>query len=269
MINPYKIKKWAALLLAGIFPTIGFFVGVKFYGLWIGIACFAGTLFVSALLANLLLVNPFTSMLQGAGIMAIDMNSTGILQPFIVRLRNPDIIGRIRGRLIRDVFDRNAVMTLSEPVVASMQGKKDTKTGNISFTLSQEDFNRSRFAMYQYPVLIYNSHINSFLTKEWFSEMEKTAFAEHTVLYLNRIMQELTSMTRDFTRGVIDLLKPKGAGGNKWVWIIIIGGLILLAALFAPSVINAIKGASGSATEAVASGTANAGSTIVHATPTG
>lgn len=276
MVNVYKIKKWAALLIVGFFSVVGFFVGLNFYGLLIALACWFASMMVAILMAFLLLKNPFSSMIEGKGILCFDMNSTGIIQPFIVGLRNPDIIGKHRGVKIKDVFDRNAVYMMKVPQknVTTEDGKaKDiqvNKDGSISFTLNQENYNKARFAMMQFPVLIYNSHLNTFITKDFFSEMEKSAFAEHTVLYLNRNMQELTGLIRDFGRYVVETLKPKGAGlGGKWTWIIIGVVLVILAAIFAPSVIKALQGGADSAGSAVSTATPGTTGAIQHATPTG
>jgi hypothetical protein len=100
--------------------------------------------------------------------------------------------------------------------------------------------------------LLYNEQIGAFITKEFLSNIEKDTFAEHTVLYLNRIMEELTSVMRDFARYVIESLKPKGSiFGSKWFWIIILIVGLILAGLLAPSLIKSIKGMMGTATQTV------------------
>lgn len=275
MINVYGIKKWVAMLFVGIFGTVGFFIGFMYYGLLIALACWLGSVLVGILIAFLLLKNPFTTILEGKGILCFDLNSTGVIQPFIVGIRNPDIIGKHRGNKIKDVFDRNAVYNMKIPQknMTTEKGKatdiKINQDGSITFTLNQENYNRARFAMLQYPVLIYNSHLQTFITKDFFSEMEKSAFAEHTVLYLNRNMQELTGLIRDFGRYVVETLKPKGSLlGGKWTWIIIIVVIGILAAIFAPSIIDAIKGGAGTATTAVKNVVPATSSTIQHVVPT-
>ena len=63
--------------------------------------------------------------------------------------------------------------------------------------------------------------------------MEKDTFAEHGVLYLNRKMEELTSVVRDFGRHVVETLKPKQSlFKNKWVIVIIIIFAVILLIIF-------------------------------------
>lgn len=267
MINSYVIKKWAAFLIVGMFTTTSFAIGSIFYGFLIGVACMLVALIVFTFMGFLLIKNPFTSMLEGKGVLALDMNSTGIITPFVVGLKNPDLFGKVHGKVIKDVFDRQTVMTLTPPVTA-----KDAKIEPVSidaegifhFSLDKENYNKSRFAMLQYPVLIYNGHLNSFMTKDFFSEMEKSAFAEHTVLYLNRNMQELTSLIRDFGRYIVESLKPKTGLAGKWIWIIIGVFVVILIVMFAPSIISVLKGTGDSAVAAVG-GAGGSGGTIVPA----
>lgn len=264
MINVYNLKKWVAFLLCGLFSVITFFIGITFYGFWIGLLSMAIMLLLMTLLGFALIKNPFSTILEGKGILALDMNSTGIITPFVVGLRNPDIIGNIKGRPVKDVFDRAGVFDLAAPVknVTTKDGKgarpglaepvKINPDGSVTFTLNKEGYNKARFAFLQYPTLIFNSHLNSFVTKEFFSDKEKQSFAEHTVLYLNRNMQELTGLIRDFTRHVVDQLKPKPQiWTSKIFWIILIIGIIILAVLFLPSVIKTVSGGFSTATGSI------------------
>lgn len=245
MFNPYTMRKWAALILPGLLCTVGFYVMTVFYGLLYGIAAFLVFLILGAVLGLLFLKNPFGDMLEGKGILAVNLDSTGIMQFFIVKVQSPFIRGKVFGRDVKDVFDREAVSQMATPVnnmtPANMTYEDDG--AKLKITLDKDLYNKSRFAFQTYPVLIWNDQVKSFLTKDFLASQEKMIFAEHGVLYLNRLMEELTSVVRDFGRYVVELTKPASSIlGNKWFWIIIVGAVILMGVLFAPAIIDAVKG---------------------------
>lgn len=252
MINVFKLKKWATLLFAGFIPTIFFMVGIQFYGkFWIGLACFAAGLLISLIFGVFLLKNPFTLLLEGKGVLCLDVSSSGIIKPFIANINQPYVRAKLQGEDIEDVFDRQTVSQLADPekkgqfiFITKDKDGQPLKDKGIFFMLPESEYNKARFALFHYPVLIYNSQLKTFMTKDILSEIEKNVFSEHLVLYLNRKIEELTSHIRDFGRYIVELTKPKEGGffRNKWVWIVILVGLGILAAIFAPYIISAIKG---------------------------
>lgn len=284
------MKKYAALIMAGMLCTISFYIGVAIYkNLLLALGLLAVGLLVSIVAGILLLRNPFTLLLEGKGILALDINSTGVIRPFIVTVTAPFIAAKYNGKMINDVFDRETVMQFAAPIKARMQLEKTydgkvkiqldeaelvklkqkTKEGFTTIELTEKEYNSGRFALFHYPCIIWNSQVGSILTKDFLSEAEKTTFAEHTIIYLNRKMEELTSIVRDFGRYVVELTKPQGsAWGNKWVWIIVGVGVVILGIIFLPSIIATIKGAGAPAAAAIktAGSTATAGATI---TPVG
>lgn len=290
MFNPFVMKKYAALIMAGMLCTISFYIGVAIYkNLLLALGLLAVGLLVSIVAGILLLRNPFTLLLEGKGILALDINSTGVIRPFIVTVTAPFIAAKYNGKMINDVFDRETVMQFAAPIKARMQLEKTydgkvkiqldeaelvklkqkTKEGFTTIELTEKEYNSGRFALFHYPCIIWNSQVGSILTKDFLSEAEKTTFAEHTIIYLNRKMEELTSIVRDFGRYVVELTKPQGsAWGNKWVWIIVGVGVVILGIIFLPSIIATIKGAGAPAAAAIktAGSTATAGATI---TPVG
>lgn len=268
--NPFTIRKWAALLIGPCIATVLYVVGNIFYGLIGGVGFFAAGLLLSVILGAVLLSHPFRAMVEGKGILAIEMSSTGILRPFIVTVRSPFIHGKVEGQPMKDVFDREAVFSLTTPATAGFAQRIDGHkkraedgedlNGGLRLELTEEEFNKGRFAMYHYPVILYNSQMKTIITKDWLSEKEKGGFAEHSVLYLNRLMEELSTTVRDFARHVVETLKPgQSIFQNKWVLFIIIGAVIILLILFAPAIINTVKGfiGGGGATGAVSQLPAN------------
>lgn len=224
--------------MLSIVPTIFFFVGVQFYNFWggMGMLAIAGLIFV--FLTNFMLMNPFTAMLEGQGLLCFNLDSTGIIRPILLRVMQPYVKGKMGADDVLDVYDRSTVLQLAEP---ETEGTAVVKNGKITITMTEGDYNRARFGFMQYPVLLYNAQIKSLLTKDFLSEGEKTSFAEHSILYTNRKIEELTSAMRDFGRYVVELTKPKDSffKSKFFMWILIVG-IILLLLLFAQPIIEQI-----------------------------
>lgn len=251
MFNPFVIKKWGALLAVGLITTIGFFIGLQFLGFLLSFVCMGVGLLLSAFIANKMLDNPFRSMLEGKGVLALNIDSTGIIRPFIMAVRPPYVEGKINNKLASDVFDRETVYNLAAPQEVGMvqQGRGKDDEVRIALILSEKEYNMGRFALFHFPVIIFNEQINSILTKDFLSEQEKQGFAEHQVLYLNRKMEELTSVIRDFGRYVVESLKPKSFKiSSTWVIIIVIVVIIILLVIFAPSIIPTLQKTAGGIT---------------------
>ena len=244
MLNPFVIKKWGALMLSGLLTTIMFFVGLQFFNFIYALMFMGLGVVLSSLLGNMLLDNPFRAMTEGKGVLCINLDSTGVIRPFIMSVKAPYIEGLLNNKMARDIFDREAVYNLAEPqnVGFVQQGKGQDEKARMLFVLNEEEYNRGRFALFHFPVVIFNEQINSIITKDFLSNAEKGVFAEHGVLYLNRVMEDLTSAVRDFGRHVVETLKPKGKGISPSVfWIILIVIIVILLVLFAPKLFPALS----------------------------
>lgn len=262
MINAFILKKYAALLIISTLSAVLFFTGTLYYGVFGGVGFWFGALVMGIPLASLILKNPFTSMLEGKGLLAMNMDSTGIVRPFIVRLKSPYIEGKLGSKKINDVFDRSTIGQLTKPIDKGSYATPE-KEGGLHIKLTEKEYSKARFALYHYPLIIWNEQLNSLLTKDFFSDKEKDAFAEHGVLYLNRKVEELTSAIRDFGRYAVEMTKPRSEWyKNKWVWIVLIVGLLLILGLFAFPVIKSIAGAWTSTSGSVSGITGGTGTII-------
>lgn len=259
MINPFVVKKWGAFLLTGVLTTIFFFSGLVMFNFIYAIAFMVVGVTLSAFIANILIKNPFSLMLEGKGVLFFDITSTGIIKPFIMRVKPPFVEGIIDGKFSQDIFDRDMVYNLAPPLKGGeiQQGIGEDKQTRTLIVLSEEDYNRGRFGLQHFPVVLWNSQLKTILTKDWLSEQEKTSFTEHQILYLNRKVEELTNALLNFGRYVVESTKPKkflniGAG---WIMIIIIILAVILVIIFVPALWPAIQQAMG--TVRSSSGTAS------------
>jgi len=240
-LNLNIVKKWVGL---GIAPTL---VGIttlitviSTHNIWYAIGGFIATTLLGIILGGLIIRNPFSQMLEGQGIITFELSSTGVITPFISTVNQPYIQNAKKG--MNDIFDRETVYNLSPPTKAgTLQQNED---GNLTLNFTKEDYNRAKFGMMQYPCLIYNSQIKSLLTKDFLSDQEKIAFSEHSIIYQNQKLHELTSVVRDFGRYIVELTKPQTKFNlfqNKWFWIVLLIAGLVIAALFAPAIYHTIK----------------------------
>jgi hypothetical protein len=253
MFNPFVLKKYAALFLAAILSVISYTMGNIYFGLWGGIGLMFGGLLVGILVGSALLKHPFTLMLEGKGILVFNLDSTGIIRPFVVSVNSPFINGKLENKEINDIFDREATFNLAAPLKAGTA--TPTKDNGITIELNELEMNKGRFALFHFPLFLYNAQLKSIITKDFLSTKEKDSFAEHGVLYLNRKMEELTSTLRDFARYVVEQLKPsQSIFKSKWIIWIIIGFLVVLAILFGPAILNMFKEVAGTVSGAAGGG---------------
>lgn len=267
MFNPFIIKKYAALLFNSFGAVIMFYIGLLSYGFLGGLGFMAVSLILGVLVGNLLLKNPFTEMLEGKGILTLPVDSSGLINPFILKVKMPFVEGKYRGEEVSDVFNRNTVFNIAPPRILHQQPDIETdKEGNksISIKISEEEFNIGRFQLNQYPCFIYNLTLNSIITKEMLATSENKAFAEHTILNLTRKVNELSKWIRDFARYAIEQMKPKKPFnlGGAAMWVIIVF-LVIMLIIFMPSIINIVGGTASGATSSAVSNALNSAKTII------
>ena len=268
MINPFKIKKYTALIMSSFISVIMFFIGFIYYGFGGALIFMIPGMILGIVIGNFLLRTPFTDMLEGRGILTFNIDSTGVIIPFLIKVASNSIYGKLRGKQIDDVFDRGSVGALDHPREVSAEAEQVTENGedkhHLVIKITKEEYNKGRFALFHWPVLIYNEQIGSIITKDMLGETEKAAFAEHSILHLNRKVEELNNNVRDFGRYVIESIKPKSgfnvARAAGWAIIIILIGLLIL---FAPNLLKAFGGAGSAASGAVGNAIAS-GATIAR-----
>jgi len=257
MFITYKMKKYGALILNVFFPMIALIVGYMFYGFIISLIVMSVVSVLTIICATLLLSHPFRDMIEGSGLLVLDITSTGILRPFLVKVNPPNIWGNLAGKQIKGFWNRELAVNMAKPVKAGKATLKEK--GGIQIDMTEKEYNKGRMAMLHYPILIYNSAVKSFITKDMISEMEMKTFSEYQITLLNHQQEDLSSNLKHFSRSVIDQLRPKfqlGKGAVAGIVIVII--LIIFGILFlpkiAPQIMNIFSGgaeAIGNVAEAV------------------
>lgn len=253
MINPFKIKKWSALIIAGVIPSLFFMLIVNINGfLWAIGAMMLGIL-ISLIIGTILLNNPFSDMLEGKGLLAINLSSTGILQFFILPFSKNFLKGVLNGEEIEAYFDRKGANVMNAPKVLKNTHVQKTDKNGLVFHIDENDLSDSRFAFNQYPVLIYNSMSGTFFSKEQLAEFEKKIISFDRLVFLTKKIEELTIGVKSFGRYIIDNLKPKKLGGGLPPWVLIILIMIVVGII----VMMLLKSGGGGAIGQAISGASN------------
>jgi len=227
-LNVMRIKKIAGIFLAGILPVIlySMFLLSGWGLLFSSIAALIGIV-LGYFIFSLLYRHPIFQMVEGKGLLVLTIDSTGVIKPFLAKVNPPFVISK-KGST---VFDRKSVSYIKPPADAKLEKTEDETIIKLPNTKVHENL----FAFSSFPVLIYNQNLETFLSKEALSKMELNSTVTHSVIYLKRKTEELTSIMRDFARYVVEMSKPKPAFAflsNWWFWILIIGALAIVLMLF-------------------------------------
>ncbi len=264
-LNMFKIKKWAALFLVGFMPTLMFFMFILFgYGLIFAIVAWLITMVLSIFLFNMIVRHPVLQFLEGEGLLAFTFDSSGLIEPFIAKVRLPFIDSD--KYKTTSLFDRKSVFYMKKPKEATITklSKEEAKeklkekfSEDYDYYIlryKKEDTNKITFAFEHFPVLIYNKSMDAFLTKDALAKLEEDAMIKHLVLYLKKKTEELTSIMRDFARHVVEMTKPKKPFGflsSWWFWLVLIVVFVLLAMTFLPIISETLRPAISATQETV------------------
>lgn len=241
MINMFKIKKYVAIILACAI-TSSFYGYGNIYGMFGGLIGMLIGMFLSLILANVLLVTPNRMVEEGDGLRVLDINSTGFIQPYIVKVIPPILVGQFGNKKIIGHYDRKITYNFKTPLNGVMQ--KD-ENGDIHILLKSEDFTNNRFSFNGAPTLIFNSMTGAFLNKDFFAEQEKKLLSIHSILlYMNENVSNLVAALKDFSRYAINSLGKRDLGAifkNKFVIILIVILLGGLALVFFPQIMESLR----------------------------
>ena len=118
------------------------------------------------------------------------------------------------------------------------------KNGNWIIKVSNDEYNKAKMAYAQYPLLLYNTQINSLITKNYLSGTETRSFANHPILRLNHLVNDLNFNLRNFGRYLVDQLQPEKTFFKTpmgIVVIVIIVVVVIIIAMKAPSLLSGIQ----------------------------
>lgn len=250
-INLFKIKKHVAFLITSAIPLMVFFFTLLKVGnlLYSALAWLLATLLMMFFSARLI-SHPMMKMVEGDGILGITIDSTGVVEPFLLRVIPPFIKGKLRGKgEIEDVWDRDATFYIKHPKEGQLTIAQDGE-GNLYEVIvlgkAGQDQNEKLFAFEGHLLLIFNKALNCFLTKQTLADLENKSLIRHAVFYLNEKTEELTLQLRDFARYIVEQTRPKKFFGlGNWFIVIVIVAVLLLIMLFLPAFMDVFSNAGG------------------------
>jgi hypothetical protein len=254
-VNLYKVKKWGAGAMIAFVPTITFFIMILSADFVQAIIGFGIVTPIVILLSHKLTAHPIIDYLEGKGLLVLTLDSTGVIDAFIVGVKNPYIAGNYKGKNIETIFDRESLAYMTPPkkimgILKKPDDKKKAEDFDELTMLVPKERNSVQFGFNQFPVLIYNKNLETFITKDALANFEKDTFVNHMVLYLNRKVEDLTSQLRDFARYIIEQTRPKKSlfGSALFKWLLIIIVIAVLAALLAPYIMGGAESIAAPAT---------------------
>jgi hypothetical protein len=247
-------KKWLTFFLLAALPVtsvwIMYFFSVPFLYACIGSYTIS---IIMILLAWLLFRHPLLSWIEGSGLIAADINSTGIIPWYKVTIAQSRMTIGI-GKGIKSFFNRK----LFEPLAISpktLEATEQTDSNGeeeIVFRLKKEDYPRAIFGTTPSKnILFFNGKSLRVVTKEWIASGEDKLLADHMLYDLKESVDTLGEQMGPFAKYIVEIM-ARALGGFKmpsW-WIIIIIVVLLAVGYFAfPYLQSMIGGAAGTVGE--------------------
>lgn len=257
----FKLLKIMSLFLVGFVPGVAMILAlVVFLDVLLTIIFYFGSFGVMFLISYFILSqNPFIAVIEKKGILGITLDSKGILQPFLIKIRGPLMEAKLGKQKLMTNFDRNLLFFMRPPKKAwawitksqsiNSAGVSGEVEETINFSMPRNDYDKNVFSLNQMPVIFYNSVKELWISKEMLIEMESKLLAHHLLVYLLRKTEEFNSLLRDFVRYIMEQLRPKKnifASMGFWLMIIIICVAFgIMAIMFGPEIMKMFSGSGG------------------------
>lgn len=255
-LSMYAAKKWAAFMLAGFLPLLIFIMSLfTTKNLLISYVIGFVAIIVSAIFCIRIIRHPWLVLIEGNGVAAAAVDSTGIVAPMIAQMPAPPEMNMQtgKGKMTTDLYERGLVHTLLIPQKTTVaKAQEVNEEGEVVgeklvMVLPFDDFDKL-FNLEGKPLFIYNRVLGTFVGKGILSQLETESTLLHAVNHLVFIMKKLAGEIRPFSSYVIEQLKPKGSwleGKMKWILIAIIVIIIMaIVGMFGPQLMSAMKGIS-------------------------
>lgn len=247
MVNLYKVKKWSANFLMAFLPTITFLIMILTADFFQAIISFFIMIPFAMFISGRLMSHPIIEFLEGKGLLVWTIDSTGLIEPFLVNVDSPFLRGNHKGKEIETVFDRDSISYMKPPRKIGGLVKEDDKEIELKLRIPKDKKNDITFGLSTFPVLIYNKNLEQFISKEALAKFEKDTFVTHMVLYLNKKAQDLTNQLRDFARYIVEQTRPKKPLLGGWLkWVLVLAAILIIGMLALPVIMNIGGGATAS-----------------------
>jgi len=238
MMNLQKLKWAGSYALVGLVPTVFFFAFLVMKNFWWGLGGLFLSFIPAKILAYKIIKHPFTEMLQGQGMIAFTLDSSGVMVPFIVKQNLGKIYSLFENIEKTSVFNRKNVAYLSPPregdlVVGLYEDKKGKVVGKDIFIKIPKKMYEYSFRFDQYPVLLFDKNSKRWLPKDFFQEKEME-YKKNMMLELEQKLEDVGRNIRDFARYIIEKSRPTKSHTLAkrllivFLVVLVLGGIIYL-----------------------------------------
>lgn len=276
MISFYKWKRNTVFITLGIipvlvfimvfFPTIQYYTleGMRFmyldlFNVMLAVIASMVTAIILMIVSNRLLRHAFTNMLEGKGLLALILDSTGVIGSFNVQVDAPKMKGvSPKGNmpLLEDTYDIDLLQRLMVPKDATMtqaitfeKGENDKiifgDPVDVIVLPTGEKKYEHLFMFENRPVFIFNKVMKKFLSRDALAKYEKDLEIKHNALNILKKVQETDINFRNFGRYIGESIKPlkKGLFSSPMIKYVILAAIIGLIAMimlmFLPGLLQA------------------------------
>jgi hypothetical protein len=211
---------------------------------------------------NRMLRHPMLAMIEGKGLLAWILDSTGLITIFNVIVDAPRMLGNKPGMknvdldetydvdiMHRIIFPKDAPLTKGYLISQDKNGKTAFEEKMILVLPDDEKRHDTLFKFESVPVFIYNKVMGQFLSRNLLANNEKDMQLKHGSLNILYKLASIGDQFRDFGRYAGELTKPKPAGlfakmpWLKWVLIAaVILVVIMVVIMFVPGFTKGLGG---------------------------
>lgn len=191
-----------------------------------------------------LLRHPLLSMLEGKGLIAWILDSTGLIGIFNVVVNAPSMIGKKPGLKdvdITETYDTDimhrVIFPKAAPLCQGIEVSKDAigrvvfKEKMVLVLPDEEKRHDTLFKFESVPCFIYNKVLGQFLSRDVLAKNEKDMQLKHSALNILQKIVSIGDQFRDFGRYAGELTRPKPSGlfaRMPWLKWVLIGVVILV-----------------------------------------
>jgi len=266
MVKLVKFKRIGVYILGGILPFLTFFLGLVFIG-DVNIASVIAIVmaFLSAFLCNMVSSSPWVRAVEGDGIICLNIASTGIIEPYILKVENPYAVGKILGKVRKMFFDRAAINYLLDPKKGLMKespNNPDKMIIEVENPFNKTDFNAKRFDLQGSTCFIYNEQLKNFITKDFLNEKEQGMFLKNQAMSVYLQLEDVKENLHYYASFVNQKLMKDKVFGVDMRLLALLLIVLIVAALFGPSIIDLINSVFSRASTSIGGATNSVGSGI-------
>jgi len=243
MINFNEIKRFVSYIAVGM-VTVMFVFTMLVLEVSPFIAIFIG-FFISLVMGFLSFVassSTFTKIISGAEYGVLIFNSTGHLKFFTATIQGDKFVSYINGKPIEQKFNRNLFWYVSKKIKHGILRQSEVKPGvdsdgkpvidsknKVIFEAPVEGDNISNeLFKTDYPFLVYNPSIKSFITKEWLFKREYDSMFFNFGWELKQSIDEHNRAAGGITRKILDLIALKSRDPQTKKFMTLMIGLVVI-----------------------------------------